>query len=111
MAAMQLGKFGMKAHIGVDADSGMVHTVRGTAANVNDVVEGNILLHGEETDVFADIGHQGDHKRPDAREGTTWHVAMRPGAGQDRDLMTPKFPPHFNSKQSLIRNVPQHACP
>ena len=71
--------FGMKAHIGVDADSGMVHTVRGTAANVNDVVEGNSLLHGEETDVFADAGYQGAHKRPDAREGTTWHVAMRPG--------------------------------
>jgi IS5 family transposase len=71
--------FGMQAHIGVDADSGMVHTVRGTAANVNDVVEGNRLPHGEETDVFADIGHQGAHKRPDAREGTTWHVAMRPG--------------------------------
>jgi IS5 family transposase len=71
--------FGMKAHIGVDADSGMAHTVRGTAANVNDVVEGNSLLHGEETDVFADAGYQGAHKRPDAREGTTWHVAMRPG--------------------------------
>lgn len=71
--------FGMKAHMGVDADSGMVHTVRGTAANVNDVVEGNSLLHGEETDVFADAGYQGAHKRPDAREGTTWHVAMRPG--------------------------------
>ena len=71
--------FGMKAHIGVDADSGMVHTVRGTAANVNDVVEGNSLLHGQESDVFADAGYQGAHKRPDAREGTTWHVAMRPG--------------------------------
>ena len=71
--------FGMKAHIGVDADSGMVHTVRGTAANVNDVVEGNSLLHGQESDVFADAGYQGAHKRSDAREGTTWHVAMRPG--------------------------------
>jgi IS5 family transposase len=43
------------------------------------VVEGNSLLHGEETNVFADAGYQGAHKRPDAREGTTWHVAMRPG--------------------------------
>ena len=71
--------FGMKAHIGVDADSGLVHTVRGTAANVNDVVEANSLLHGEETDAFADAGYQGAHKRPDARAGVTWHVAMRPG--------------------------------
>ena len=71
--------FGMKAHIGVDAESGLVHTVRGTSGNVNDVVEANALLHGEETDVFADAGYQGAHKRPDAREGVAWHVAMRPG--------------------------------
>ena len=71
--------FGMKAHIGVDAQSGLVHTVRGTAANVNDVVEGNSLLHGLETDAFADAGYQGAAKRPDANSHTRWHVAMRPG--------------------------------
>ena len=71
--------FGMKAHIGVDAESGLVHTVRGTAANVNDVVEANNLLHGAETDVFADAGYQGAGKRPDAKSDVTWHVAMRPG--------------------------------
>ena len=71
--------FGMKAHIGVDADSGLVHTVRGTSGNVSDVVEANTLLHGEETDVFADAGYQGADKRPDAKEDVTWHIAMRPG--------------------------------
>lgn len=70
--------FGMKAHIGVDADSGLVHTVRGTSGHVNDVIEANSLLHGQETDVFADAGYQGAHKRPDAQEDVTWHVAMRP---------------------------------
>ena len=41
---------GMKAHIGVDAESGLMHTVRGTAGNVNDVVEANNgLLHGQES--------------------------------------------------------------
>jgi IS5 family transposase len=43
--------FGMKAHIGVDADSGLVHTVVGTTANVNDVTQASALVHGEETDV------------------------------------------------------------
>ena len=62
-----------------DAESGLVHTVRGTAGNVNDVVEANALLHGDETDSFGDAGYQGAHKRPDAREGVTWHIAMRPG--------------------------------
>jgi IS5 family transposase len=69
--------FGMKAHIGADLSSGLVHTVIGTAANVNDVTVGNALLHGSETDVFADAGYQGAEKRPDATEAT-WHVAMRP---------------------------------
>ena len=71
--------FGMKAHIGVDAESGLVHTVRGTAGNVNDVVQANSLLHGGETDAFADAGYQGVAKRPDAKPGVEWHVAMRPG--------------------------------
>jgi IS5 family transposase len=46
--------FGMKAHIGVDADSGLVDKVVCTAANVNDVVQANVLPHGEETNVHAD---------------------------------------------------------
>jgi IS5 family transposase len=71
--------FGMKAHIGADAESGLVHTVRGTAGNVSDVVEGNSMLHGEETHAFGDAGYQGIAKRPDANADVTWHVAMRPG--------------------------------
>lgn len=70
--------FGMKAHVGSDADSGLVHTVVGTAANVNDVTVGHDLLHGAESAVFADAGYQGAMKRPEA-SGVTWHVAMRPG--------------------------------
>ena len=71
--------FGMKAHIGVDAETGLVHTVRGTSGNVNDVVEANALLHGDETEVFADAGYQGAHKRPDAKRGVRWNIAMSPG--------------------------------
>jgi transposase, IS5 family len=71
--------FGMKAHIGVDADSGLVHTVRATAGHVHDIVEANSLLHGQESIVFADAGYQGIEKRPDTEPGVLWHVAMRPG--------------------------------
>jgi IS5 family transposase len=81
--------FGMKAHIGVDADSGLVHTVRGTSGHLNDVVEANSLLHGQETDVFADAGYQGAHKRPDAKEDVKWHVAMRPGLRKLLDKADP----------------------
>jgi IS5 family transposase len=40
--------FGMKAHIGADAESGLVHTVTGTAANEHDITQAHALLHGEE---------------------------------------------------------------
>ena len=71
--------FGMKAHIGADADSGLVHSVRGTAGHVADIAEGNTLLHGQESVAFGDAGYRGIDKRADAKGGVTWHVAMRPG--------------------------------
>lgn len=71
--------FGMKAHIGVDAESGLVHSVRGTAGHVSDIAEGNALLHGLEAVAFGDAGYQGIEKRPDARPEVCWHIAMRPG--------------------------------
>ena len=80
--------FGMKAHIGVDADSGLVHTVIGTAANVHDVTQGHGLLHGEESVVFADAGYRGADKREEAT-GVQWQVAMRPGRRKVLDKNSP----------------------
>ena len=74
--------FGMKAHIGVDTHSGLVHTVTGTAANVADIVETPALLHGEEKHVFADAGYTGVEKREElvAKAGKVkWYVAMKRG--------------------------------
>jgi len=72
--------FGMKAHVGADADSGFVHTVVGTAANVNDVTQAHALLHGQETDAFGDAGYQGVDKREENQgKAVRWHIAMRPG--------------------------------
>jgi transposase, IS5 family len=77
--------FGMKAHIGVDAQSGLVHTVAGTAANVNDLTMAGALLHGDEEAAFGDAGYQGVHKRAEAA-GPIWHVAMRPGKRRKLNL-------------------------
>lgn len=55
--------FGMKAHIGADAESGLVHHVHGTAANIADVTQVAELLHGEENAVCADAGYSGVEKR------------------------------------------------
>jgi IS5 family transposase len=81
--------FGMKCHIGVDADSGLVHTVRGTAGSVGDVVEANSLLHGEEAEAWGDAGYQGAGKRPDARSDVQWNIAMRPGKRRQLDKTDP----------------------
>ncbi|MEJ8858845.1 IS5 family transposase [Variovorax robiniae] len=77
--------FGMKAHIGVDAESGLVHTVLATAANVSDVTQAGALLHGEEATAFGDAGYRGVDKREEAR-APTWHVAMQPGKRRQLDL-------------------------
>ena len=72
--------FGMKVHIGVDADTGLVHSMTTTAANTHDVTEAHRLLHGGETVVWGDAGYQGVGKREEnlGRE-VDWQVAMRPG--------------------------------
>lgn len=71
--------FGMKAHIGVDAHSGLVHTVIGTAGNVSDISQAQALLHGEEQAAFGDAGYQGVEKRPESSGATVaWHVAEKP---------------------------------
>lgn len=59
--------------------TGLVHTLRCTSGHVSDIAEANTLLHGQETVAFGDAGYQGVEKRPDAKAGVTWHVAMRPG--------------------------------
>jgi IS5 family transposase len=71
--------FGMKAHIGVDAHSGLVHTVIGTAGNVSDVTQAQALLHGDEQMAFGDAGYQGVEKREENQAATVeWQVAMKP---------------------------------
>ena len=80
---------GMKAHIGADAESGLVHSVEGTAANAHDITKAVDLLHGQETDVFGDAGYQGIEKRAEAQGlDVQWHVAMRPGKRRVLDKTT-----------------------
>jgi IS5 family transposase len=75
--------------LGADADSGLVHSVIGTAGNVADVTQASGLLHGAETAVLGDAGYQGVDKREEHQDrAVTWHIAMGPGKrkalGQDK---------------------------
>ena len=70
--------FGMKAHIGVDVASGVVHTVVGTAANEADINQMAAVLHGAEEDVFADAGYTGADKRPEHEDrDVCWTIAIQ----------------------------------
>jgi IS5 family transposase len=75
--------FGMKAHIGADRDSKLVHTVVVTAANVADITQTAELLHGEEQQVHADAGYLGVEKRPEIvalERKIDWQIARKRGA-------------------------------
>ncbi|CAN7753103.1 IS5 family transposase [Cupriavidus necator] len=72
--------FGMKAHVGVDAASGLVHSVVGTAANESDVSQAHALLHGHEEHAFGDAGYTGVDKREEMQGKTVkWQVAVKRG--------------------------------
>jgi IS5 family transposase len=76
--------FGMKAHIGVDVESGLVHSVKCTPANVHDITVAHELLHGKEKIAFADAGYVGIEKRGETG-AVQWHVAMRPSKRRKLD--------------------------
>ncbi|MFT3789518.1 MAG: IS5 family transposase [Rudaea sp.] len=67
---------GMKAHIGVDEETGLVHHVESTAANVGDVTQVGNLLHGKEKRAFGDAGYLGADKRAPKR-GRRWYIAAK----------------------------------
>jgi IS5 family transposase len=72
--------FGAKAHIGVDAESGLVHSTTTTAANVADITATANLLQGEEEAVFADAGYTGAEKREELKDlDVTWYIATKRG--------------------------------
>lgn len=71
--------FGMKAHIGVDARLGTVHSFSTTPANEHDITQIQHLLHGDESMVFADAGYIGAEKREELKEKKVdWFISQRP---------------------------------
>ena len=99
--------FGMKAHIGVDAATGLVHSVATTAANVADVTQVPQLLHGGETRVWGDAGYQGVARRPEHRgRAMDWQVALRPG--QRRRLAPGSAAAQAEQRKASIRAKVEH---
>ena len=99
--------FGMKLHIGADSETGVVHSMATTPANVNDVTEAHRLLHGGEKQVWGDAGYLGVDKRPEIRGlDVEWQVAMRPG--QRRKLEPGSAEALAEKRKASIRAKVEH---
>ena len=73
------GHFGMKLHVGVDEQSGLVHSLATTSANMHELRASEELLHGEEVRVWGDAGYRGMEKREAHKDcQVAWHIAMGP---------------------------------
>jgi len=74
--------FGMKAHIGVDADSGVTHSLETSTARLHDSQVWDALLHGEETSVWADKGYVSAEREAAFRgPGKAWAVMRKATKG------------------------------
>ena len=77
--------FGMKAHIGVDAESGLVHTAGVTTGKVHDAKVMDNLIREDDTAVYGDKGYASDAKKRAAEDaGVLW--AVKEKAKQGREL-------------------------
>ena len=105
--------FGYKAHAGVDAGTGLVHTVEVTAANVSDVAVAPSLLRPDDEFCYADAGYTGIGKRPEVRgdptlSGVEWRVARRRSRVPGRDHPEVSWERGIESSLSRVRSKVEH---
>jgi len=97
--------FGMKAHIGVSAENAVVHSLKGTAANVHDKKKFKELLHGEEKAEFGDKGYIDKELKKEARkDGVYWGVLDKAVRGHKLSSAQKKR----NKKMSSVRAKVEH---
>lgn len=101
--------FGMKAHTGVDAGTGYVHSVSVTAANSHDLDQITTLVRADDDVVYADAGYQGVHTRPEVTDdehlaGVQFRVAARKG----RLRTMPEPDRAAESRQASVRAKVEH---
>ena len=78
-------RFGMKCHVGVDAGTGLVHTIEVTPANTHDITVASKLIRSDDEVVYGDFGFVGIQKRPEIKENEhlasiDYRIVRRPGS-------------------------------
>ncbi len=105
---------GMKVHSGVDAGSGYVHTITGTAANIYDIEETSKLIRGDDEVVYGDSGYSGADKREDILKDvhlskTEFRTNRRPsGIGVPESYKGINLEKQMEHRKSSVRCKAEH---
>ena len=107
-------KFGMKCHIGVDAGTGLVHTVEVTPANTHDITMASKLIRPDDEMVYGDSGYIGIQKRPEICEsehltGIDYRIVRRPRSLPKVSDWTIDWERWIDYRKSSIRCKVEHA--
>ena len=106
--------FGYKAHIGVDKESGLVHTLKVTSGNVHDVCVAADLLTGEEQQVYGDSGYLGAEKRPEALrknksgQRIRYKINRRPSQSKNKSIRSKAQIKRREHEKSSVRAKVEH---
>ena len=97
--------FGMKTHIGVDAKSGLIHTVKTTTGKVHDAKLTDDLIRPDDVIIFGDKGYVSDKRKRAARaRGATWAVKDKRKPGRVLSASQKKR----NKKHGVVRAKVEH---
>ena len=107
-------RFGMKCYIGVDAGSGLVHTMTVTAANEHDITETAKLLREDDRVVYGDSGYLGVQKRPDITSNEhfskiDFRINRRPSSLPQVSDNTIDWERYIEKRKSSVRCKVEHA--
>ena len=107
-------KFGMKCHIGVDAGSGLVHTITVTAANEHDITQAAALIREDDEVVYGDAGYLGIHKRPEVAcdehlSSIDYRINRRPGKLPHVSDNAIDWERYIENRKSSVRCKAEHA--
>ena len=104
----------MKCHIGVDAGSGLVHTMTVTAANEHDITETAKLLREDDRVVYGDSGYLGVQKRPEITSNEhfsqiDFRMNRRPGSLPRVSDNAIDWERYIEKRKSSVRCKVEHA--
>ena len=107
-------RFGMKCHIGVDAGSGLVHTITVTAANEHDITQTANLLREDDEVVYGDSGYLGVQKRPEIVNNEhfskiDFRINRRPSSLQKVSDKSFDWDRYIEHRKSSVRSKVEHA--